>query len=189
MVRVQWSFDYSGIRPPTLRPALNFAVEVTALGRDSEVETVPGDHLYLLFTEVVKLVEYQFRVTARSGDTASQPSQPSDTLLGGQPSCTLPTNLRVTAVQAFSVSLAWDQSTCEEYVLDPLYFIKRGNSSEEVASAQVSSPSRHHGSRVPMREPCCFQTTCLPASPQQSLSLPPSLPPSFPAVPAVFSVF
>lgn len=141
VVRVQWSFDYSGIRPPTLRPALSFAVEVTALGRHTEVEAVPGDRLHLLFTEVVKLVEYRFRVTAQSGDTTSQPSQPSDTLLGGVPSCTLPTNLRVTAVQVFNVSLAWDQSTCEEYVTDPLYFIKFGSSPEEVDSAQVSSPS------------------------------------------------
>lgn len=138
-VRVQWSFDYSGVQPPTLGPALNFAVEVTILLSPSqvEVETVPGNRSYLLFTKVAKNMEYTFRVTARSGDTTSHTSQPSDSLLGGVSSCPLPTNLRVTAVQAFSVSLAWERA-CEEYVVDPLYYIKHGSSPEEVRSSQVS---------------------------------------------------
>lgn len=138
-VRVQWSFDYSGIRPPTLRHALNFAVEVTVHISPShvEVERVPGDRTYLIFTKVVKYREYTFRVTAQSGATTSHASQPSDSLLGGVSSCPLPARLRVTAVQAFSVTLAWEQ-LCAESIADPLYYIKYGSSAEEVRTSQVS---------------------------------------------------
>lgn len=170
-VRVEWSFNYSVLRPPALRTDLSFAVEITAQGRYTKVETVPGHLTHLLFTEVVKLFEYQFRVTARSGDTASQPSQPSDVMLGGVPSCTLPTNLRVVAVQAFSVSLAWDQSTCEEYVTGPLYFIKYSDTpgGVQVGSPAVTVADRRH----------------LSISISPSLPLPP---PSLPSLPPLVSL-
>ena len=137
-VRVQWSFNYSAVRPPSLRTALNFAVNVLALGHNPKVITVPGNLTHLLFTEVVKFYEYTFRVTAQSGDTASQPSQPTDTLVGGLISCTLPTNLRVVAVEKFSVSLAWDASTCQRRFTEPLYFVKYGSTPDDL---EVSTPN------------------------------------------------
>lgn len=160
-VCVQWSFNYSTVHPPSLRAALNFAVKVTAQGHTPKVITVPGNLTHLLFTEVVRFYEYTFQVSAQSGDTVSQLSQPTETLLGALISCTLPTNLRVVAVEKFSVSLAWDQSTCERRLTDPLYFVKYGSTPDDM---EVSAPNKQPPSQLVNR--WCIPTP--PSSPHSS---------------------
>ena len=159
---MQWSFNFSAVHPPSLRTALNFAVNVIVAGHNPKVITVPGNLTHLLFTEVIKFYEYTFRVTAQSGDTASQPSQPTDTLVGALISCTLPTNLRVVAVEKFRVSLAWDQSTCESRFTDPLYFVKYGSTPDDM---EVSTPNKQPPKLVNW---WCIST---PPSPPRSSSL------------------